>query len=164
MRLVLLFCFLPMLFVLNGCGGGGDEEVESGVICNFRNQEFPFPGGTTCRGLSVTSSDLLNSDDHWYCVLRDDRSIEKYEFFSDGNVRVETNIVGIGERRTTLSWTLDQTQCGLWFSGGLLAQCGNRIQFQINAVDENSLELEAEDFENRGLTLVEDCVRRTGRL
>ena len=162
-RFVLLFCFLPALFMVNGCGGGGDEETTSGVTCNFRNQDFPFPGGTTCRGLSVEPSDLLNSGDHWRCQFADG-TVEKYEFFSDGTVKAETTIVDIGERRIALSWTLDQAQCSVWLDGGLLAQCGNRIQFQINSVDDNSLEFEFEDLENRGLTAVGDCVRRAGRL
>lgn len=163
-RLVSLFCFLLALFVINGCGGGDGGETASGVTCNFRNQVFAFPDGTTCRGLSVARPDLINSGNHWYCRYRSDGSIEKYEFFSDGTVRAETNFTGIGERRLNLSWSLDQTQCGLWFGGGLLAQCGNRVQFQINDIDNNSLELEVEDPENRGFTVVADCVRRSGRL
>lgn len=156
--------FLLALFVVNGCGGGDGEETASGITCNFRNQQFTFPDGTTCRGLSIMRSDLINSGNHWYCRYRNDGSVEKYEFFSDGTVRAETNFTGIGERRINLSWSLDQPQCGLWFGGGLLAQCGNRVQFQINDVDDDSLELEVEDPENRGLTIVADCSRRSGRL
>ena len=164
-RFVASFCFLLALFVINGCGGGGDgEETATLVPCNFRNQDFAFPGGTTCRGLSVTRSDLISSGNHWYCRSRDDGSIEKYQFFSDGTVKSEGNIPGIGERRVTLSWTLNRDQCGLWFSGGALAQCGVRVQLQINDIDDDSLELEIEDFENRGFTVVADCVRRSGRL
>ena len=163
-RLVSLSCFLLALFVINGCGGGDGGETASGVTCNFRNQDFAFPGGTTCRGLSVTSSDLISSGNHWYCRYRNDGSVEKYEFFSDGTVKSEGNIPGIGERRVTFSWTLNQDQCGLWFSGGALSQCGVRVQLQINDIDDDSLELEIEDFENRGFTVVADCVRRSGRL
>ena len=62
------------------------------------------------------------------------------------------------------SWILSQYQCGLWFSGEALAQCGVRVQLQINDIDDDSLELEIEDFENRDFTVVADCAIRSGRL
>ena len=55
--------------------------MASGVTYNFRNQDFAFPEGTTCRRLSITRSGLINSDDYWYCRYRSGGSIEKYEFF-----------------------------------------------------------------------------------
>ena len=67
------FLVLLAAFVVAGCGGGdspppGPAPSPPDPAPTDKQITIGFTGGTTCRGLTVTRSHLVNSGDHWICT------------------------------------------------------------------------------------------------
>lgn len=173
---VVLFLFS---LLITGCGGGDNEEVltidDTERVCTQRNVSYPFPGGTTCRGLSVSSSDIeTSSGEYWRCSAPQDYSgpvqIQAEEYRPGGIYRIEviqgesrtvdTNQrVNLAGRVVTGTWVLDPESCSLWATD---SSCGNRGEQQITDVSDNSLVYEQVDPTDIDEIISISCERRRG--
>lgn len=165
--------------LIAGCGGGDDERaltIDEVTFpeCVRRNTSYPFPGGTTCRGLSVSSSDIETSNrEYWRCSAPQGYSgpvqVQAEEYRAGGIYRSE---VIQGETRTsstnqrvdlagytsTGTWVLDSESCGLWVA----YSCGNRLEQQITEVSDNSLAYEQVDPADTEEIISVSCEWRRG--
>ena len=172
---------LAILFLLSlfatGCGGGGGEETlnygEIQTQCIRSNLSFPFPGGTTCRGLDVSPSDLITPQrEYWHCRDSDGETREYY--FSDGTGRMEIvrGILPVVDASTgnavnvnfagahfNFRWSLNTETCSLWarFDQSL---CGVSGEVQIADVSANSITTEAANPDNLSDIVSSTCRRR----
>lgn len=169
------------LFSLLIAGCGGDDNERALTIdevtfteCVRRNTNHPFPGGTTCRGLSVSSSDIeTSSGEYWRCSAPQGYSgpvrVQAEEYRAGGIYRAE---VIQGETRTvdtnrrvdlagdvaTGTWVLDPESCSLWVADS----CGNRGEQQITEASDNSLVYEQVDPTDTNDTISISCEWRLG--
>ena len=155
------------------CGGGDGETLsyargEVRLQCIRSNVSFPFPGGTTCRGLDVSPSDLITAQrEYWHCSDSDGEAREYY--FSDGTGRLEIvrGTVPIGDGNTAdlagaafnFRWSLNTETCSLWarFDQSF---CGASIEGQITNISANSITTQTADPDNLRNITSETCQRR----
>lgn len=168
----LTILFLLSLFVTS-CGGGDGETLsyargEVGLQCVQSNASFPFPGGTTCRGLDVSPSDLITPQrEYWHCRDSDGESREYY--FSDGTGRLEVvrltvptrdgNTADLAGAVFNFRWSLDTETCSLWarFDQSF---CGVSVEGQITDISANSYTTETADPNNLSNIDSSTCQRR----
>ena len=169
---------LTILFLLSsfvaGCGGedGGKtlSHAEGELGCRVNNLNLPFPGGTACRGLDVSTSDLTTqAREYWYCRDSDGVEMRQY-YFSNGAGRWEVirGIVPLTDGNTgdfrgavfNLSWSLNTETCSLWtrFDQSL---CGANIEYQIADISASSITIEAADPDNLSNIESSTCQRRS---
>ena len=154
------------------CGGGDGETLSYArgeLQCTRNNVSLPFPGGTTCRGLDVSPSDLITPQrEYWYCRGSDGETREY--FFSDGTGRVEVvrGTVALSDGNTgdfagavfNFRWSLNTETCSLWgrFDQSL---CGVSIEAQITDISANSITTQtAADPDNLSNITSSTCQRR----
>lgn len=173
----LAILFLLSLFVTS-CGGGDGETLsytrgQVGLQCLQNNVSVPFPGGTTCRGLDVSPSDLVTSQrEYWHC--RDSTTEERIYYFSDGTGRTEVvrgilplvdvntgNVVNVDFAGAVFNfrWVLNTETCSLWASFDQ-SLCGASVEVQIANISTNSMITEAADPENPSNLESSTCQRR----
>ena len=173
----LAILFLLSLFVTS-CGGGDGETLsytrgQVGLQCIQNNVSVPFQGGTTCRGLDVSPSDLITLQrEYWHC--RDSTSEERTYYFSDGTGRTEVvrgilplvdvntgNVVNVDFAGAVFNfrWVLNTGTCSLWtrFDQRL---CGVSGEVQIADVSANSITTEAANPDNLSDIISSTCRRR----
>ena len=165
--------------LMAGCGGGDNERaltIDEVTFpeCVRRNTNYPFPGGTTCRGLSVSSSDIeTSSGEYWRCSAPQGYSgpvrVQAEEYRAGGIYRAEviqgeTRTVSTNQRVdlagdvTTGTWVLDSESCSLWVADS----CGNRLEQQIAEASDNSLVYEQVDPTDTNDTISVSCEWRRG--
>lgn len=170
----LTILLLSSLFAA-GCGGG-EETLNYSQIqtqCIRSNVSLPFPGGTTCRGLDVSPSDLITPQrEYWHCRDSDGESREYY--FSDGTGRTEVvrgifpivdastgNVVNVNFAGSHFNfrWSLNTETCSLWvrFDQSL---CGVSGEVQIADISANSITTEAANPDNLSDITSSTCQRR----
>ena len=168
-NLILLSLFS---FLVTGCGGGDGETLSytrGELGCTRTNVSLPFPGGTTCRGLDVSPSDLITPQrEYWHCRDSDDVETRQY-YFSDGTGRWEVirGIVPLNDGNTgdfagaifNFRWTLNTETCSLWsrFDRSL---CSINAEYQIADISANSITTETADPENLSNIISSTCQRR----
>ena len=170
-----LAIFFLFSFFVTGCGGGDGGETlsytrgEVGLQCGVQsNASFPFPGGTTCRGLDVSPSDLITPQrEYWHCRDSDGESREYY--FSDGTGRLEVirltvptrdgNTADLAGAIFNFRWSLDTETCSLWarFDQNF---CGVSVEGQITDISANSYTTETADPNNLSNIDSSTCQRR----
>lgn len=154
------------------CGGGDGETLSYArgeLQCTINNVSIPFPGGTTCRGLDVSPSDLITPQrEYWHC--RSSEGETREYFFSDGTGRVEV-VRGAGALSDgntgdfagavfNFRWSLNTETCSLWgrFDQSL---CGVSVESQITNISADSITTEtATDPDNLSNISSETCQRR----
>lgn len=155
------------------CGAGDGETLsyargEVRLQCIQSNVSFPFPGGTTCRGLDVSPSDLITAQrEYWHCSNSDGEAREYY--FSDGTGRVEVirmtlptsdgNTADFAGAVFNFRWSLNTETCSLWarFDQSF---CGASVEGQITNISENSITTQTADPDNSSNISSETCQRR----
>ena len=171
----LAILFLLSLFVTS-CGGGDGETLNYSEIqtqCIRTNVSFPFPGGTTCRGLDVSPSDLITPQrEYWHCRDSDGETREYY--FSDGTGRTEIvrGILPVADASTgnvvnvdfagahfNFRWSLDTQTCSLWVRWDQNL-CGAAVEGQIADISANSITTEVPNPDNLSDIISSTCQRR----
>lgn len=155
------------------CGGGDGETLsyargEVELRCTQNNVSFPFPGGTICRGLDVSPSDLITPQrEYWHCSNSDGETREYY--FSDGTGRLEVirmilptsdgNTADFAGAVFNFRWTLNTETCSLWarFDQSF---CGVSGEAQITNISANSITTQTADPNNLSNITSETCQRR----
>ena len=167
----LTILFLLSLFI-TGCGGGDGGETLSytrgELQCIRSNLSFPFPGGTTCRGLDVSPSDIITPQrEYWHCRDSDGESREYYFPNGTGRVEVVRGTVALDDGNTgdfagaifNFRWVLNTETCSLWH-GFDQSLCQASVELQIKDVSVNSMTTESADPENLSDITSSTCQRR----